>query len=120
MAGKKLEYQIGVDSTQGQKGVKDFSRAVQQELRKVEDDFDDTASAGEKVATVLSTMARDLDDELGRAATAADALSQALGPELTAKSDVGSIVGNLQRMGLSFEDITADADKLAASLKQMD
>ena len=120
MAGKKLEYTIGVDSDQGITGVKNFSRTVQQELKKVEDDFDETATAGDRVATVLSAMAKDLDDELGRAALAADALAQALGPELAAKADVGSIVGDLTRMGLTFEDIVADADKLATSLKELD
>ena len=54
------------------------------------------------MATVLSQMAKDLDDELGRAAQAADALATALGPELAAKADVGSIVGDLQRMGLTL------------------
>ena len=31
-----------------------------------------------------------------------------------------AIVGDLQRMGLTFEDIVADADKLATSLKELD
>ena len=72
------------------------------------------------MATVLSAMAKDLDTELDRAAQAADALATALGPELAGKADVGQIVGDLQRMGLTFEEIVADADKLAASLKEMD
>ena len=120
MAGKKLQYDIAVDSSQEITGVKNFSRAVQDELKKVDAGFDETATSGEKVATVLSQMAKDLDDELGRAAQAADALATALGPELSAKADVGSIVGDLQRMGLSFEEIVADADKLAAALKELD
>ena len=120
MAGKKLDYQITVDSSQGITGVKNFSRTVQDELKKVEGEFDDTATAGERVATVLSAMARDLDTELDRAAAAADALSTALGPELAGKADVGSIVGDLQKMGLTFEEIVVDADKLAASLKELD
>lgn len=120
MSGKKLTYDIGVDASSGITGVKQFSRAVQSELKRVDTSFDDTATAGERVATVLSTMATDLDDELTRAKTAADALAAALGPELAGKADVGSIVGDLQRMGLTFEDITADADKLGDSLKQLD
>jgi hypothetical protein len=120
MAGKKLEYQIAVDSGQAVTGVKNFSRAVQDELAKVEADFDDTASAGDRVATVLSAMAKDLDVELGRAAEAADALRQALGEDLAGKADVGQLIADLQRMGLTFEDIVADADKLAAAMKELD
>ena len=113
-------YKIGVDSSQGVAGVKQFSSAVKRELKSIEGDFDDTATAGEKVATVLSKMAAELDTELDRAAQAADALSAALGPELAGRADVGQLVGDLQRMGLTFEEITADADKLAASLKEID
>ena len=120
MASKDLSYKIGVDSSQGVSGVKQFSRAVQDELRKVDSEFDETASSGEKVAAVLSAMAKDLDVELDRAAQAAEALSRALGPELAGKADVGSLVGDLQRMGLTFEDIVTDADKLAGALKELD
>ena len=101
-------------------GVKQFSSAVKKELKSIEGDFDATATAGQKVATVLSKMAGELDTELDRAAQAADALSAALGPELAGRADVGQLVGDLQRMGLTFEEIVADADKLAASLKEMD
>ena len=121
MAGSRdLTYKIGVDSSQGVAGVKQFSSAVKKELKSIEGDFDDTATAGQKVANVLSLMAKELDDELGRASAAADALATALGPELAAKADVGQIITDLNRMGLTFEDIVADADKLGASLKEMD
>jgi ABC-type transporter Mla subunit MlaD len=120
MASKDLSYKINVDSSQAITGVKGFSRAVQDELKKVEQDFDDTATAGDRVATVLSAMAKDLDTELGRAGAAADALKTALGEDLGSRADVGAIITDLQRMGLSFEDIVADADKLATSLKELD
>jgi polyhydroxyalkanoate synthesis regulator phasin len=120
MAGRKLEYEIGVDATKGISGVKQFSSAVKKELRATEDAFEDTSTAGDKVATVLSKMAGELDDELKRAATAADALRDALGTDLASRADVGAVVGDLQRMGLSFEEIVADADKLGAALKELD
>ena len=120
MASKDLTYKIGVDSSQGVSGVKQFSSAVKRELKSIEGDFDDTATAGQKVATVLSAMAKDLDTELDRAAQAADALRAALGEDLASKADVGAIVGDLQRMGLSFEEIVVDADKLATSFKELD
>lgn len=119
MAGKDLTYKVNVDSSKGVAGIKSFSRAVQQELKKVEDDFDDTATQGERVAAVLSKMAGELDQELTRAAEASEALRIAMG-DVGEGADVGRIVSELQRMGLSFEDIVADADKLATSLKELD
>ena len=74
MADRKLDYQIGVDASKGITGVKQFSSTVKKELKSIEGDFDDTATAGQKVATVLSKMASELDTELDRAAQAAEAL----------------------------------------------
>ena len=117
---KKLSYEIDVNAQGGVQGLKQFSRAAKQELKSVEDGLDDTASAGQKVAKVLSAMADQLDTELAEAARAADALATALGPELTSRADVGSLVADLNKLGLSFEEIEADADALAVSLKRMD
>jgi hypothetical protein len=57
--------------------------------------------------------------ETKRVQVAADALSQALGPELTAKADPTAIVQDLQKMGLTLDDITANADKLGNKLKEV-
>jgi hypothetical protein len=120
MAGKKLEYQIDVDSSQGIQGLKQFSTAVSRELKNIEDSFDDSAGAGEKVAAALKAIAAAADAELTEAAAAAEKLSVALGPELTGRMDIGAVVGDLNRMGLSFEEIAADADKLADALRDID
>jgi tRNA threonylcarbamoyladenosine modification (KEOPS) complex Cgi121 subunit len=51
---------------------------------------------------------------------AADALAQALGPELSAKANFAEVIAGLQKLGVSLEDIRAEADTLATSLKQAD
>ncbi len=57
--------------------------------------------------------------ETKRVQAAADALAQALGPELTAKADPTAIVQDLRQMGLTLDDITANADKLGNKLKEV-
>ena len=90
MAGKKLEYQIGVDSSQGITGVKKFSDSVKRELKSTEDDVRrDRHRRGEGGPGAVRD-GRDLDTELDRAAAAAEALSQAFGPELTGEGRRGA------------------------------
>lgn len=57
--------------------------------------------------------------EAKRTEAAAEALSQALGPELTAKADPTAIVGDLREMGLSIEQITTNADQLGTKLREL-
>jgi hypothetical protein len=77
-------------------------------------------SVGQQAANEIAAVADKMQAELRSAATAADALGQALGPELTAKVNMGSVIADLQKMGLTTQDIVDDADKLAASLRQLD
>ena len=117
---KKLEYDISVDSSGGIKGLKQFSGAVRKEMKAIGDSADDASTNAQKLAKVLSGLAGDMKVELNQAAEAAEAMSRALGPELASRADVSSIIADLNRMGLSFEEITADADQLAAAVKQLD
>ena len=68
----------------------------------------------------LKAIAVAADAELTEAAAAAEKLSIALGPELTGRMNIGAVVNDLYRMGLSFEEIAADADKLADALREID
>lgn len=120
MAGKKLDYEINVDSSGGIKGIEKFGKAVRKELKAVEADLEDTRTAGQKMADALDSLAGQMEAELKGAAKAAEALGRALGPELAGRSDIGAVVTDLNRMGLTFEEITADADRLAQSLKNIE
>ena len=77
-------------------------------------------SNADRVAADLKQLAQAAEVELEQAAAAADALGRALGPELTGRMNMGSVLADLQRLGLTLDEITADADQLAAALKQMD
>ena len=117
---RRLEYEITIDASKGVSGLKQFSAAAKKELTAVSDELEDTSSNAEKVARVLGDMASKMETELRGAATAADALGQALGAGARRPGRPGSIVGDLNRMGLSFDEITADADTLAAALRELD
>lgn len=123
MPGKDLNYRITVDQSAGTSGIRDFSRTVTTELRKVDQSLGDTATASQRAAQTLTKMADAAEVELKAASRAADALAQALGPEMAAKlgqNGIAQAVGDLNRMGVAFSDIEADADSLAAAIKRVD
>jgi len=123
MAGRDLNYRITVDAAAGTAGIRDFSRAVNRELRSVDQSLDETGNNASRVARALGDMADTAETELRAAARAADALGTALGPELAARMGQDGIaekVGDLTRLGLTFEEIEADADQLAAAIKRID
>lgn len=123
MADRQLNYRISVDSSAGTAGIRDFSRTVTSELRKADRSLDDTTTAAQRVAQTLGGLADQADTELRQAAAAADALATAMGPDMAAKlgrNGIAQAVGDLNRMGLSFEEIEADADQLVASLRRID
>jgi len=121
--GRDLNYRITVDAAAGTAGIRDFSRAVNRELRSVDQSLDETGTNAQRVARALGDMADQAETELRAASRAADALGRALGPELAARMGQDGIaekIGDLNRMGLSFEEIEADAEQLAAAIKQVD
>jgi hypothetical protein len=81
---------------------------------------------GEKAEIVIDANVNKalaaLDDvavEAKKAEAAAEALSAALGPELAGKADLDGIISDFQRMDLSLDDITANADRLGAKLRDV-
>lgn len=120
MAGKQVNFELDVNANKAQQGLKEFARAVKQANKDAADSFDDTSTAADRAAQAISQMAHKMDAEMRDAASAADALSAALGPEVTGRMDVDQVVSDLNRMGLTFDEIRADADKLATALKDVD
>lgn len=72
-----------------------------------------------KVDKALGALDK-IADEAKKAADAADALGRALGPELAGRMDLGAAVTDFQRMDLTLEEITANADQLGAKLREID
>src|SRR4051812_46118226 len=70
------------------------------------------------VAKVLGAFDQ-IAAEAKATAAAADALGSALGPELAAQADPARIVNELKSMGLTLDQITANADELGGKMREL-
>ena len=118
MAGRDLTYTIGVDASDAAAGLRKLEGAVRSTMRTVEDELEDGATAGQKLAESLDRVAAQSKEDLSSAAVAAEELQRAL-RDAGSGLEVGDAIASLQRMGLSFDEITQDADTLAVSLKNL-
>jgi hypothetical protein len=100
---------------------KNMSRAV----KDIVSGLDDTESAGKRVASAMKQLAGDAETSFRDSRDAADKLAQALGPEMVSKIEAGGrsvdgYITELQRMGLTFDDIRTDVDELADAIRRVD
>jgi ABC-type transporter Mla subunit MlaD len=116
---KSLTYEIGIDAGDAVGSLKTFSNAVKSAMRDVESELDDGATAGEKLAAALDQIGSRTKEEFASAATAAEEMGRAL-KAAGSSLDVADVLPQLQRLGLSFDEVTQDADKLAVALKDLD
>lgn len=121
MAGgsRDLRYSVTVDASDATGSLKKLSSDVKKTAKDIEGGFDDSASAGDKFKSTVDELSGKLESEFKSAAKAADKLGDAL-KQAGSNMDVGDAISDLKRMGFTFEEITADADKFAGSLKQLD
>lgn len=101
--------------------MKDMRRGV----KDLVSDLDDTESAGKRVATAMRQLAGDAERDFADARDAADKLARALGDETVAEIEaagrsVDGYIQDLRRMGLSYDDVRADVDELALSIRQVE
>lgn len=71
-----------------------------------------------KIAQAIGAL-EEVRDDARKAADAADALGIALGPELAAKADLSKVIAGFERVGLTLDEIKANADQLGASLRDV-
>jgi methyl-accepting chemotaxis protein len=120
MAGdRRIDYTIGIDAGDATGTLRTFSRQVAQAMSNVEDELDEGATAGDKLAAAIDDIGSKTKQEFAAAANAADKLGDAL-KRADSSLDVSDVLPQLQRLGLTFDEIADDADKLAVSLKQLD
>lgn len=89
----------------------------------VEQGANESSTAAQRLAAAIGKTATKLDADLMASKAAADALGRALGPEFAAKvgqNGLNRLVTDLNRAGVSIKEITAEADVLAAAIKQVD
>ena len=109
MADKDLTVHLKADDK-----ITPVAKKAAAELKKLEKPIELDADVSGVLGALDQVIA-----EMKSTATAADALGRALGPEMAGKADLGGVVTDLRQMGATFDDITADADKYAAKLKEL-
>ena len=110
----KAEIVVDVDADEAVKQLEVIDKTIA-ELKGEKAEIEVEA----KVANALDAL-DDVAKEAKDAEAAAEALSRALGPELTARANVDDIVADFQRMDLSLEQIATNADRLGGKLRQLD
>lgn len=89
----------------------------------IEEGANTSSTAAQRLAAAITKSANTLDTELKQSKAAADALAKALGPDFVAKAGAGGInklVVDLNHAGVSINEITTEADQLAAALLKVD
>lgn len=118
---EKLRFDLEFNAKAAQTEMKNAAKAAQQ----LGDDLDDSRSSAEKVADAIRAVGQNAASDLKAAQAASDALATALGPELAAKAQQGQggidgIVAKLTSLGLSYDDVVAEADRLASAIRDAD
>jgi hypothetical protein len=116
---KDLEFNIKAQDNASATFEKIGSTA-KSSLGQVDDAFDKIESSSKSAVDGVATKLQELYEDTKAAEVAAEQLSQALGPELAGRTDLDGVISELKRMGLTAEDVTNNADQLAAKLRQLD
>lgn len=114
-----ISYKLTVATQDAQRNLK----AAEKEAKKLGTSLDDSRTKGQKVADFLDKFADEAEADFKATVKAADKLAEALGSEFVAElrqsgKSVEDLVDDLKRMGLTADDVEADVDRLAASLKK--
>lgn len=111
MATKPIKIEMSLDDKDVEKKVK----SINTELGKTESAMEEVESAGKTMARAIEAAADDMIDEIDRTKLAVDAMERAFdGADFDAKT----VVAELKKVGLSCEDIEADAEELARALQK--
>lgn len=111
-----MAKEIGINIT----AKDDASKVIDKVAKSLDKTGDAAKSAAEQIADGLGNAVDQLEVELKGTKKAADALSKAMGPDLAAKVHPEELVTKFRALGAEFDDIEANADKLAASVKRLD
>lgn len=99
------------------------SRVAADSLGNVGDAANDTRTAAQRLAAAIDKTTAGLSADIEKSATAARALANALGPEMAAKigrNGIQTLLRDFTRMGITLEDVTAEAETLADSIRKIE
>jgi uncharacterized phage infection (PIP) family protein YhgE len=120
MADRKLKFDIGADIGPGSKAFQTLAKDAKKSMGDVDSAVDDTRTNAERVAQSLVGVFEGIDSTMTETKAAAEALATAMGPELSAKVDSAAAVTEFQKLGLTLDEIKAEADTLVTALKAAD
>lgn len=116
--GRRYTYGIEVDD-RASRSMAQIAANARREMGKVQSELDDTGTSAQKAARLLDAMADTMKVELEKAERASEALRTALG-DVADRVNVTEALAKLRGLGVEFEDIEANADELAVSIKKLD
>lgn len=98
----------------------DASKVIEKVAKGLDKVGDSAEDAGDAIIRQLNEAFDKTEAQIKLTASAADKLAMALGPELAQRADTTALVGEFRALGLTFEQIEAKADQLAATIKRAD
>lgn len=119
MATNSIDVKLNVLA---QQAAKDLA-AIDKQLGEVEKSEGEVQSAGKTMAQALSASADAIEADFKASREAADALANALGPEMAAKvgqNGLDKMVADLKGAGLTTDQIKADVGELAGAIQRLD
>ena len=113
----QLKVDVKVDVAKAVKGLQQLGKQAKDAGESVED----LEVNAKNVAKVMSAQVDNMIDDMKAGERAAQALADALGPEMAAKVGAGKIdalIADVHRAGIEFDDLTANADQFADVLRK--
>jgi hypothetical protein len=119
MAGKKLEYDVEVDSSGAVSDLKKLGEAGEKAGKQIADGFKDVGSKSEAAFDKVIGNLKQVTDESKRTIQAVEKIGDKMGegfdPQATA-----NLVNSLRKAGVEFDTIEGKADELAATMRELD
>jgi len=119
MAKKTIPYEVEVETGSAVTELAKVGAAGKKAGEQIAAGFDDAASNSQKALAALTQTADKLASDVQSATAAVKALGASAGDGFD-QAKVVQFVEKLDKMGVSFDEITADADKFADVMKRID
>lgn len=117
MADQQLRFTLDfLAKTAGLKTSKEMLDALGEEL-------DDSVDAGKRFAQAMRTVADKVESDLEQTAVVARHLADALGPQMSqalGQARIDQYAAQFRRAGLTVDDVTANIDELADSVRRLE
>lgn len=119
MPNRSLSYKVEFDTRSAVRDLQRLTREGKRAGEDIADGFDETETAGTNALRALTRQLDTLEQTAAGTAKAAEAIGRQLG-EGYDPSRIRGFVADLDRIGVTFDEIEAKAEEFAAVLKRAD